>query len=823
MENLANHSASLRGIGGPRCLPLVAVILSCLLNVAVPAAGGGPAAYPLRHEFSRASAAYLGDRDGMSVYDEDAAVHRTVAACSVSDGEFCYGEGVDGESIYPLCRNEAYTFGYCSSSTRLYRSADGANWTPLGTYPTRTMNAIADGSLLRTWVGWDYHLRLARSTDNGATWSPTYWADSGEEFIWVSYDTWLVYQGWGFHQAQNGTIVTVEYSLPYGGRRIYRSDDQGATWSEVYDNGFDFKHFHAVTKHEALGRWVAVGGDGQSQQRLLVSDDDGLTWYEYTTIGERYLQPIYFLDYGHPTRLLFGSDTVWQVGWLDVSDEASAKTTASVITNWEHTGQRNYCCQLFQHGDVYYASSWDIEDAFRNVVLSVSPDLNNWAIYHRFADDEFGVYGNAGESDGQLHLKVYAPDGHQHLALSPAQVALQDGIVVAPRTTNLFTPATAAADSLDGWINASGEIPPDSGQRGLLECVSDPVHHGDSSIHYVRSDGGSMRLLTPSFPFEIGKTYQARFWIRGLGGPAFVSWMRNYASASELLSLGLPQGEWRQMVTMPFTATEGTEDLRVRIILFPNTDHSCEAYLDSLQVEEAPTTQWHPGEATRAPTQLDARVSVCGAWTNVFTIQPNDLSTYLSQAGELHLRTYALQSQDYLELIFDPAGPRFKLLPTIAGETGEPLVTQPQHFQSQAQINFAVRCSADSLSLSIANGRPLESVSAAYGGGLHAGSLQIRGYDQERPVMPHTLFNDVMHDAFLTDEQVLAGMNGLVPPLFGDFNHDGEVDLSDLGQLLSHYGETSGVCYPDGDLDGDRDVDLGDLADLLGVYGTVHE
>jgi hypothetical protein len=108
--------------------------------------------------------------------------------------------------------------------------------------------------------------------------------------------------------------------------------------------------------------------------------------------------------------------------------------------------------------------------------------------------------------------------------------------------------------------------------------------------------------------------------------------------------------------------------LHVRIILFPNADYSCEAYLDSLQVEEAPTTHWHPGEATRAPTQLDARVSVCGAWTNVFTIQPNDLSTY-----------------------------------------------------------------------------------------------------------------------------------------------------------LSHYGESSGLCYPDGDLDGDRDVDLGDLADLLGAYGTVRE
>ena len=55
---------------------------------------------------------------------------------------------------------------------------------------------------------------------------------------------------------------------------------------------------------------------------------------------------------------------------------------------------------------------------------------------------------------------------------------------------------------------------------------------------------------------------------------------------------------------------------------------------------------------------------------------------------------------------------------------------------------------------------------------------------------------------------------------FGDLDGDGDVGLSDLAQLLSNYGETSGMTYEDGDLDGDGDVDLADLAALLGVYGT---
>ena len=58
------------------------------------------------------------------------------------------------------------------------------------------------------------------------------------------------------------------------------------------------------------------------------------------------------------------------------------------------------------------------------------------------------------------------------------------------------------------------------------------------------------------------------------------------------------------------------------------------------------------------------------------------------------------------------------------------------------------------------------------------------------------------------------------PFCFGDLDHDGEIGLSDLAQLLSNYGTTSGAVYEDGDLDADGDVDLADLAGLLSVYGT---
>ncbi|MBU0616571.1 MAG: M28 family peptidase, partial [Planctomycetes bacterium] len=68
---------------------------------------------------------------------------------------------------------------------------------------------------------------------------------------------------------------------------------------------------------------------------------------------------------------------------------------------------------------------------------------------------------------------------------------------------------------------------------------------------------------------------------------------------------------------------------------------------------------------------------------------------------------------------------------------------------------------------------------------------------------------------FLVDQ---AGV--LVFDCYGDLDGDGDVDLSDLAQLLANYGTSEGATYADGDLDGDGDVDLADLAELLAVYGT---
>jgi hypothetical protein len=55
----------------------------------------------------------------------------------------------------------------------------------------------------------------------------------------------------------------------------------------------------------------------------------------------------------------------------------------------------------------------------------------------------------------------------------------------------------------------------------------------------------------------------------------------------------------------------------------------------------------------------------------------------------------------------------------------------------------------------------------------------------------------------------------------GDINADGNVDLSDLAILLSHFGIQIGAGPEDGDGDADGDVDLNDLSLLLARFGSV--
>src|SRR5206468_302387 len=55
--------------------------------------------------------------------------------------------------------------------------------------------------------------------------------------------------------------------------------------------------------------------------------------------------------------------------------------------------------------------------------------------------------------------------------------------------------------------------------------------------------------------------------------------------------------------------------------------------------------------------------------------------------------------------------------------------------------------------------------------------------------------------------------------LLGDTNLDGAVDVTDLGNLASNYGASSGALWVQGDTNYDNAVDVTDLGNLASNYG----
>lgn len=75
----------------------------------------------------------------------------------------------------------------------------------------------------------------------------------------------------------------------------------------------------------------------------------------------------------------------------------------------------------------------------------------------------------------------------------------------------------------------------------------------------------------------------------------------------------------------------------------------------------------------------------------------------------------------------------------------------------------------------------------------------------------------------ITQYKTITGVDQLVSiagPKFGDTDLDGDVDLNDLSNLASAYGNPNTATWAMGDFDRDKDVDLNDLGLLASRYGN---
>jgi len=105
------------------------------------------------------------------------------------------------------------------------------------------------------------------------------------------------------------TLVYAEYGSPTNGPKIYRSTDEGGTWTEEHQED-SFKHVHHVAPDPHRDEvWIASLGDSGSG-RFLESTDSGQTWAQASKYS--------YYDNAQAVAFDFGED------WIYFSDDSNA-------------------------------------------------------------------------------------------------------------------------------------------------------------------------------------------------------------------------------------------------------------------------------------------------------------------------------------------------------------------------------------------------------------------------------------------------------------------------------------------------------------------
>ena len=736
---------------------------------------GGDLRDKLNVIINRDTVAYIDTESGIDNVAIDNLRTRTVAVCSVSDGELRATDtitAVTDVSIRPLAVTDGYIWGHNATTQKLYRSADGDTWEVFDdATSTTSLLTTSTGRLLwfrSAGAAFKYQDRVdAGDTNDVFVWYELYYSDNPDAIT----PTWTqatdgtnpYYFGglpvdWSLKEAR-GTIIAAEYgSALYHRAFINRSVDDGATWSVVhYQEKTTISHYHAVGYHAGTDKWVCNTGDGAGQQFLLTSTDDGLTWASHI-VGKQDNagQVIRYMDYGDATKILCASDDIGMVHGLDL-------TTYNIypsLTNWENQiggSKSNFCTELFKYGNVYYACQWDgrypTSTYPRHAVISVSTDLVNWTVYHRFTDiDIKGVRGFGGYFNGKLHFAVEADVATTvyHLLLSPATVSNVSGLVIEPAATQMLSESQSSIET--GLISVWTELV----NIDTAEVVSGTAYHGTKSAHFLDNDG----YIQPGIVFntDVNDYYIGRAWIKGQTNGTGSFHLNTYNGNTNDRPKYLFGSEWKEYATEVRQATAITTAISVFGNLRPS-DSIVELWVDAIAVYKFPCPFWNLGDATKNKDEYTytvwagedaAYLRRIGAsynptyWTDDFTINPHIGSHKITAyTGKMYLRTYKADANNYASVYYKADDGKFYLEVVVAGAAATTQATAATAFLSDASIYIKIVKDVSGLTLSVASGVAYISATAITAPDNLWGELTvIEGDINTDNIFPHTLSFD---------------------------------------------------------------------------------
>lgn len=176
---------------------------------------------------------------------------------------------------------------------------DLATRTTLYTFPAyvRMINRAGDGNLLAGCAD----AKIYRSTDNGASWTEVFDTEAVSlESTFPVYNSFSVFDKFVVTCNNNNSTVQNE---------IWLSRDYGENWELMWECAYPIGHFHMVRYDPYEGLIWAVSGDSGAKDMIYVSDDFGDTW--------QHLEPGHHIRATDiiplPNHVLFTGDARYQI------------------------------------------------------------------------------------------------------------------------------------------------------------------------------------------------------------------------------------------------------------------------------------------------------------------------------------------------------------------------------------------------------------------------------------------------------------------------------------------------------------------------------
>lgn len=659
---------------------------------------------PTPGRFTRVGIAY-----GDAVQESAAAnvsLVTTKVVVSPSDGEVRKLDGPDAVQMWPQCvdsTRKLYAVKLGNPTPGIYSTLNGTDWTLVLAMSSIVCVWCLDGDVLVAFCSVDKLLR--RSGDGGVTWAVVYTPQADT----VVYH-WTVVN-------DHGTALFLPYPSGAGDAThtcaVGRATSADGYLAWTTGQNIVCRHIHTAGYHQALRRWVLDTEPFNSDRTVknwYVSDDDGLTWVAKASEEEIADQPCAFMDYGHASRIMFGSDTSLNVGWVDLTD-ANFGEHGSFVRNYDNrNASKRFVWALFRDPKgVYYAAiNGQATASPRDGALLVSNNLVDWAMYHRCATADYGIQFFAGiAADGKLYGGYTEGDATPcGFRISPAIVRSANALSVEPVGANLMTANGSSAEASNPWLIRGG-------YSGAMTWKSDALApHGAKTLRYDLPAGWTSGCIKSEVVtgLTFNLTYTSTLKVRGRcrevkvasratvgGGGAFnaTSLDRYYPLdpviwtevVAPYINMGATYTDYQLFITVSeASATDGEKAVANWI------------EVDEGQVSLASPKQWTLGGETRAVTQFKEYLNLPADWTAIVTFWPRfSLHDLKGVVSTVYFHTFTIRVSDtiYITVFADPADDTRWNCKITDGVHTQTLYTLTQFWMPGSPIQFIVTLQAN--------------------------------------------------------------------------------------------------------------------------------